>query len=388
MRFANRCVERADRVVRFSSFLLFSAATNCPETVKHLEGGGPRRDRSRHPPSPPGPGKRAAAMWVEILCGLVAYKVIRRFFFDDDDASYLADLDSSHSDLCFAVAARLEKLYAGRCFVGLRIPDPDAGERQHIDVVLVTKREVMVVGIKNFSGFVEADKDGNWSCPTDKKRKQEIIPNPVQEVNRLAANLQSYLEQRGAKLPDGHIIGRVVLPNPNCRPSYNISIQPEVMLYDQWKDLKTDSKSGLSTWIKGAFTGSKSDMQDSVLQNLHSILSTSPMWDRLELKGDKNVLGEFIEFKGRHEDIQLLKNLKRSKVSRFIIQKSTLFGGFGRSRVQILYSPRDYRAEGTSSSEWKEISVKQYTEIVFQPLHSKKVRKFKLSSVVSVTLSA
>jgi hypothetical protein len=46
-------------------------------------------------------------MWVEILCGLVAYKVIRRFFFDDgDDASYLADLDSSHSDLCFAVAAR------------------------------------------------------------------------------------------------------------------------------------------------------------------------------------------------------------------------------------------------------------------------------------------
>jgi hypothetical protein len=38
--------------------------------------------------------------------------------------------------------SRLEKLYAGRCFVGLRIPDPDAGERQHIDVVLVTKRSV------------------------------------------------------------------------------------------------------------------------------------------------------------------------------------------------------------------------------------------------------
>ena len=54
----------------------------------------------------------------------------------------------------------------------------------------------------------------------------------------------------------------------------------------------------------------------------------------MELRGDKNVLGEFIEFKGRHEDIQLLKNLKRSKVSRFVIQKSTLFGGFGK-----LYEP-------------------------------------------------
>ncbi|KAK3157247.1 hypothetical protein QOZ80_2AG0118290 [Eleusine coracana subsp. coracana] len=326
-------------------------------------------------------------MWVEILCGLVAYRIIRRVFFaDDGDPSYLADLDSSHSDLCFAVAARLEKLYAGRCFVGLRIPDADAGARLHIDVVLVTKREVMVVAIKNFSGFIEVDKDGNWSCPTDKKRKQEIIPNPVLEVNRLAASLQSYLEQRGAKLPDGHVTGRVVLPNPNCRPSYTITLQPEVIPYEQWQELKPDSKNGLSTWIKGAL--SKNDMQDSILQNLHFILSTSPMWDRVELKGDKNLLGELIEFKGRHEDVQLLKNLKRSKVSRFIVQKSTLFGGFGRSRVQILYSPRDYRAEGTSSSEWKEISVKQYTEIVFQTLHSKKVKKFKLSSVVSVTLSA
>ncbi|KAM0854169.1 hypothetical protein ACQ4PT_050621 [Festuca glaucescens] len=325
-------------------------------------------------------------MWVEILCGLVAYKLIRAVFFSDDGLDQLADLDSSHSDLCFAVASRLEKLYGGRCFVGLRIPDPDAGARQHVDVVLVTKREVMVVAIKNLSGFVEVDKDGNWY--TEKKRKQEVVPNPVLEVNRIATNLQSYLEQRGATLPNRIVSGRVVLPNPNCRPSYTINLQPEIISHDQWNDLKADTKGGLSTWIKGAFHGSKSDTQDSLLQNIYSILSTSPMWDRLELKGDKNVLGEFMEFKGRHEDMQLLKKLKRSKVSRFFIQKSTLFGGFGRSRVQILYSPRDYRAEGTSSSEWKEISVKQYTEIVFQPLQSKKVKKFKLSSVASVTLSA
>jgi hypothetical protein len=129
--------------------------------------------------------ERAAAMWVEILCGLLAYKILQRVFFaGGDDASYLADLDSSHSDLCFAVASRflllpnsseslyrfiktrethptdpiigsdspsrLEKLYAGRCFVGLRIPDPDAGERQHIDVVLVTKRLVCHLGIYFF----------------------------------------------------------------------------------------------------------------------------------------------------------------------------------------------------------------------------------------------
>ena len=40
----------------------------------------------------------------------------------------------------FNLRSRLERLYGGRCFVGLRIPDPDAGARQHVDVVLVTKR--------------------------------------------------------------------------------------------------------------------------------------------------------------------------------------------------------------------------------------------------------
>lgn len=45
-------------------------------------------------------------MWVEILCGLVVYKLIRAVFFSDDGLDQLAGLDSSHSDLCFAVAAR------------------------------------------------------------------------------------------------------------------------------------------------------------------------------------------------------------------------------------------------------------------------------------------
>jgi hypothetical protein len=40
-------------------------------------------------------------------------------------------------------------------------------------------REVMVVAIHNISGFVEVDKDGNWTCPSDKKNKHGVIPNPV-----------------------------------------------------------------------------------------------------------------------------------------------------------------------------------------------------------------
>ncbi|KAK1381395.1 hypothetical protein POM88_028139 [Heracleum sosnowskyi] len=46
---------------------------------------------------------------------------------------------------------------------------------------------------------------------------------------------------------------------------------------------------------------------------------------RLELKG-KYLLGEFLDFKGKQDDIRALRNIKRSKVNRLIIQKASMFG--------------------------------------------------------------
>lgn len=58
------------------------------------------------------------------------------------------------------------------------------------------------------------------------------------------------------------------------------------------------------------------------------------------------------------------------------------------SKLQVLYSPRDYRSEGASGSEWKEVTVRSSTEALFQPQNSTKVRKYKLSSIISMSLSA
>jgi len=49
---------------------------------------------------------------------------------------------------------------------------------------------------------------------------------------------------------------------------------------------------------------------------------------------------------------------------------------------------RDYRSEGASEPEWKEETVRSSTEIIFQPENGSKIRKFKLSSVSSMLLSA
>lgn len=47
---------------------------------------------------------------------------------------------------------------------------------------------------------------------------------------------------------------------------------------------------------------------------------------RLELKGNKYILGEFLEFKGKQEDVQALRDVRRSKVSHMKIQQISMFG--------------------------------------------------------------
>ncbi|XP_031277116.1 uncharacterized protein LOC116135544 [Pistacia vera] len=320
-------------------------------------------------------------MWVQILCGLVLYKLFKRIFYDDDDL----DVETSDSNAIFSVANRLEKLYGGKAYVGLRIPDPDTGSRQNIDIVLVTKGEAVVVSVKNLSGIVSINRDGSWVFEGDHRHRSRQYPDPVAEAKKQASILEAYLEQRGVALPEGYFSYKVILPNPKFR---YVNFPPEVITFDQWTLLKPEQKSMLSGWIKGAFRGGKKEMQESIHQQLNFIFSTAPIWDRLEVKGNKYVLGEFLEFKGKQEDTQALRPIKRSKVSRLVIQKTSMFG-LAPSRLQVLYCPRDYRSEGTStSSEWKEVTVRSSTEVLFQPQDSNKVRKFKLSSILSMQLSA
>ncbi|KAF3432645.1 hypothetical protein FNV43_RR23747 [Rhamnella rubrinervis] len=320
-------------------------------------------------------------MWIEILCGLIVYRLFRCFFYDDDTL----DFDNSHFHALFSVADRLEKLYGGKAYVGLRIPDADTGTRQNIDMVLITKGEAVVVSVKNLSGFLSTNADGSWAC--EGKHKTERLPDPVAEAKKQASILESYLEQRGVALPEGFLSCKVVLPNPKCCSIQTSYFPSEVITYDQWSQLKPEPKYMFSGWIKGALRGGKKGMEESIEQKLNFALSTAPMWDRLEMKGNKYVLGEFLEFKGKQEDTQALRNVRRSKVSRLIIQKTSMFG-LAPSRLQVLYSPWDYRSEGASASEWKEVHVRSSTEVLFQPQNSTKVRKFKLSSIVSLSLSA
>ncbi|XP_019243038.1 PREDICTED: uncharacterized protein LOC109223258 [Nicotiana attenuata] len=322
-------------------------------------------------------------MWVQLICGLVVYRVVKRFFYDDD----LLDTETSDFNALFSVAQRLEKIYGGKVYVGLQIPDADSGSRQSIDIVLVTQREAVVICVKNVSGFVAVDKDGRWVCAGGHKHKTQHISDPVAEAARLVPILESYLEQRGVALPEGYLSSKVICSDPNFSAINSASFPPEVITYDQWMQLKPEYKNMLSGWIKGAFHSGKKEMQESINEKLNFVLNTAPTSDRLELKGNKCLLGEFLEFKGNREDVLEMRSIRRSKVSRLEIQKTSMFG-LAHSKLKVLYCPRVYRGEGVSASEWKEVTVRSSTEVKFQTQGSTEPPKYKLSSVISMSLSA
>ncbi|KAE8077503.1 hypothetical protein FH972_016062 [Carpinus fangiana] len=295
--------------------------------------------------------------------------------------------ESSKYNSLFEVANRLEKLYGGKAYVGLRIPDADTVSRQDIDIVLVTEGKAVVISVMDISGTVAVSLDSSWVIIKDTTK--ERLPDLVVETKRKASILESYLDLRGVALPEGYFSCYVVLPNPKLRIISSSRLPSEVITYDRWQQLKPEHKSMFSGCTEGAFRG-REEMKGSI----HSILSTAPMWDRLELKGNKYVLGEFLDFDGIQDEIQayLMKKIKRSTVSHLLIVQQPSKGFHGwiaeGSMVKVLYSCRDYQGEEGSASKRKEITVSSSIQVLFQPQNwANKFYRLDLSQLVSLSLS-
>jgi len=320
-------------------------------------------------------------MWFAVIFGVLIYKFMKGII---TYGEFGPEWDSGFK---LMVAKRLEKIYAGKVFHALRIPDIASGGRQSIDMVLLTKRELSLIAVRNFSGILDVGADGGWTLKNS-KGQSEKIPNLVEEIRSQAAILESYLERRGVVLPEGFLSCKVILTNPDCRPLLSVALQPEVLSYDKWMQLNEEAHGGLRSWAKRMFSGMELDTSDKIEKKIHFILNTSPTWDRLELKGKHPMLGEFLGFKGKKEDMDSLKVVKRSKVAKIVNYKPVMFDFLGGgSNVQLFCTSRDYRDKVPSQPDEIVVNASTDTEVLFQPMDAKKTQQFKIKRLVSMSLS-
>lgn len=294
----------------------------------------------------------------------------------------------------------LQKFSGMHVYCALRIPDTYLGERTEVDLVILTKRKLFVVEVKNWCGRVELDADGSW-CQLLKDGSVVKHPNAVEDTQERAALLESYISRRGLTLPPSSLQCKVVLVNPNCRAEEAILSKREVLSFDEWESfLAKETKKSTFEWLQLVRPKRKKVLASDLRQQLHAILSTAPTWDRLMLEGGCTVLGEFLHFKGSAKDMEALKTVKRSRVSHLTMAHQRLrtndflglFGG-AFAEVEVTCTVRDYR---TNSMKRKHkdcldskisATIRPDMEVVFRAVGTTRAQHFKVSNVVAIQLT-
>lgn len=327
-------------------------------------------------------------MWFDLVVIMAVFRAIhllfRRRTSPDDGANGLLKL---------TVAKTFQAVYGGSVFQALRIPDTGGRGHEAFDALLLTDRELYVFSVQALSGILRACRDGTW-METDLSGNAVAHPNAVTQLQEKAAVLAQYIARRGVTLPKGFFKLRVVFVNAMARPEQEILLQPEVLSYDRWEDIK---KKGSSSSIFGIDSNiSIPSIAKNPLnfphKQLHFILSTAPTWDRLELRGGGILFGDFLRFKGPSRDLEALAVAKRSKISQYEAFHKWSFWKFlgihAITDVKVVCTLRDYR-QGSSIQPTKvEIVVKGDLEIVFQVEGTSKPHAYELRDVVLLSLRA
>ncbi|KAG0632280.1 hypothetical protein M758_1G317100 [Ceratodon purpureus] len=344
-----------------------------------------------------GAGEALAALYRQLKLLALTLTPGHEYELESDRAGRAAEL---------RVSALFEGIPGVQVFTSLRIPDTGQGRgRREIDLVLVTKRELFVVEVKNWSGAIELQPDGSW-LQIRRNGTVQKHSNVVDGTKYRAQLLKSYIERRGVNVPPDFVQPKVFLVNPDCKPEQAIVMQPEVLSADRWESFMENNleRTG-SGWLISLLSSSQQPtpvLSEASEKQLLYILSTAPTWDRLELYGGKIVVGDFHSFQGQPEEAQTLKFAKRAVVKQLTMTHRRGWVGHtlgflvGRTpKVKVVVTVRDHRdANITKISKNQDpgfplrLEVRPDMKIVFQPVANPKPVHYNLNDVLSLTLSA
>ncbi|XP_002965126.2 uncharacterized protein LOC9658491 [Selaginella moellendorffii] len=293
------------------------------------------------------------------------------------------------------VALLFQGVSGALVFQSLRVPDSERKGRREIDLVILTKKKIYVIEVKNWAGTVKIQRDGSW-CQIRRNGTTHTLPDVVEDTKFRASLLEAYIARRGVKLPTDFIDYKVFLINPDCSPVDEILYQPEVLTSEQWQSF-LDQEVSQESWFRSILTTLNG--KDTTYEQLKYILSTAPTWDKLYLEGGRIVVGDFMYFRGRPEDMLALQNVKRSNTCYVEMQhvrswlRNTIGFLFGMNmEVKLLCTARDVREVGgflkrKHAQQVLEVRVRPDLEIVFRVVGSSKPESFLVNSVSGLSLS-
>lgn len=193
------------------------------------------------------------------------------------------------------------------CFIGKRIPSVKDKRRYEVDLIVLTKKQLHVIEVKNWSGELFI-RNGGWV--QRKKNGEEVEHQDLAQYNaRKMQALTKYLEVNGVNIPAGFIRQTVLFMHPGLRMSSEIASHPAVIpraMLDAY--LKSQRGSSMAERMLHSVVEACLSMENSkvVLDGLFSALHSKQLkaaiaalselhtWDRLCLYGGKVEQGDMI----------------------------------------------------------------------------------------------
>jgi Holliday junction resolvase-like predicted endonuclease len=190
-------------------------------------------------------------------------------------------------------------------FVSKRIPSKDGSRRYEIDLIIVTKKQIHVIEVKNWSGSL---KESGQSWIQTKRDGRVINHQKMTDLNSTKSHaLQSFLRSKNVSIESSFFITKIVFVNKRLRIDPVIENDPRIVTYndlDKYMNQQKGTSFGerlIHSIIEHTFTVSKrtrilkkkfSSMTQDQFEQIRKELESLRSWDKLLLFGGKILTGD------------------------------------------------------------------------------------------------
>lgn len=271
------------------------------------------------------------------------------------------------------------------CFLNKRIPSARHKRKYEVDLIVVTKKQIHFLEVKNWSGGVYQDKN-KW---IQVKRNGDKLEHPdfVNHNSFKQQIVKEFLKINGLKIADSYFKQKVIFMNPRLHIDSSISQNPNIVPYDKINHYLRNQKGThlgeqmLHSIVEICLAQEKSKVVlDGLFQSLNKndlkrmikLFTNLHSWDKLGMFGEKIVTGDVIK---------LIINNQPYNISNYPINLKIDIS-WSRNKYGGLLKALVFNGEmGRINLNGKKIPISTQDKVLFHKAGEKKPEYISLSNV-------
>ncbi len=197
------------------------------------------------------------------------------------------------------------------CFLGKRVPSLRHRRRFEIDLVVLTKKHLHFIEVKNWSG--ELEEVGESWVQTKRSGEQIEHPNLARYNSEKRDVVVEYLQSKGVKLDATYFAQKVIFMNSRLRIGSSIALRPEIVTPDRLEEYLATQRGAsraerfVHSVVEICLDSEKSSvildglfhaMSGGCFAAARDALSGLETWDKVVLHGGRVLSGDALKLYG------------------------------------------------------------------------------------------